>query len=91
MCCYDLDCRLREAEVYAHACQPFGAAVLRAHGQDGYLDECIRGERTALRQAVRPNGRSVSLAAMRRFGDIVSTLLICGLVAPVPDQACSTE
>ena len=27
---------------YAHACRPVGAAaVLRAHGQDGYLDECI--------------------------------------------------
>src|SRR3954447_9919535 len=46
---------------YAHACRPVGAAaVLRAHGQDGYLDECIWGERTALRQAVRPNGTSIS-------------------------------
>jgi hypothetical protein len=33
---------LREAELYAHACRSVGAAaVLRAHGQDGYLDECI--------------------------------------------------
>src|SRR3954453_5645278 len=32
------------------------AAALRAHSQGGYLGECIRGERTALRQAVLPNG-----------------------------------
>ena len=61
---------------HAHACQPVGAAaVLRAHGQDGYLDECIRGERTALRQAVRPNETKKSLtatwAAMRRQNGVV--------------------
>ena len=27
------------------------AAALRAHGQSGYFDECVQGERTALRQA----------------------------------------
>ena len=51
------------------------AAALRAHGQGGYLGECIQGERTALRQAVHPNGTmlslTVSLAAMRRFRGIV--------------------
>src|SRR5690349_19664171 len=53
------------------------AAALRAHGQGGYLGECIQGERTALRQAVHPNGTrlssTVSLALMRRFRGIVST------------------
>src|SRR5215210_8825738 len=43
--------------------QPVGAAALRAHGQDGCCDECIRGERTALRQAVSPNGAGPSLTA----------------------------
>src|SRR5215210_4101956 len=49
---------------------PVGAAAaLHIHGQGGYLAECIRGERTALRQAVHPNGIQPSLlsslAAMR--------------------------
>src|SRR5215210_7329218 len=44
------------------------------------LGECIQGERTALRQAVSPNGAgrssAVSLAVMRHSGGKVSTLLI---------------
>ena len=47
------------------------AAALRAHGQAGYLGECIQSERTALRQAVHPNGTplssTVSWAVMRPF------------------------
>src|SRR4051812_41922568 len=72
------------------------AAALRAHGQGGYL-----GERTALRQAVHPNGTqlssTVSLAVMRRFRGIVSTFLTLNWAAapagkvqdlrgPVPQQ-----
>ena len=61
--------------------QPVGAAAaLRAHGQDGYCDECIRGERTALRQAMSPNGANqsstASLTVMRHPGGKVSTLLV---------------
>jgi hypothetical protein len=77
------------------------AAALRAHGQGGYLGECIQGERTALRQAVHPNGTqlslTVSLAVMRRFRGIVSTFLtpnwaaaptgkVQELRGPVPQQ-----
>src|SRR3954471_19624089 len=55
------------------------AAALRAHGQGGYLGECIQGERTALRQAVHPNGTplssTVSLAVMRHFIGGVRTFL----------------
>src|SRR4051794_11195848 len=55
------------------------AAALRAHGQGGYLGECIRGERTALRQAVHPNGTplssTVSWAVMRPFIGGVRTFL----------------
>ena len=61
---------------YAHGYKPVGAAaVLRAHGQDGYLGECIRGERTALQQAVQPNGTNksltVTLAVMRHSQGII--------------------
>jgi len=61
---------------YAHGYKPVGAAaVLRAHGQDGYLGECIRGERTALQQAVQPNGTNESLtvtwAVMRHSQGII--------------------
>jgi len=61
---------------YAHGYKPVGtAAVLRAHGQDGYLGECIRGERTALQQAVQPNGTykslTVTLAVMRHSQGII--------------------
>src|SRR4051812_35824312 len=80
----------------AHVCQPVGAAaVLRAHGQDGYLDECIRGERTALRQAVQPNGTNksltVTLAVMRhsqgiiRGGPLVSPPDIPKFCGKLPD------
>src|SRR3954466_1062542 len=55
------------------------AAALRAHSQGGYLGECIRGERTALRQAVLPNGTrpssTVSAAVMRRLKGVVRTFL----------------
>src|SRR3954451_7154600 len=77
------------------------AAARRAHGQSGYLGECIQGERTALRQAVHSNGTplssTVSLAVMRRFRGIVSTFLTLNWAAapagkvqdlrgPVPQQ-----
>src|SRR4051812_3424613 len=56
-----------------------GASALRAHGQDGCCDECIRGERTALRQAVSPNGASqsstVSLTLVGRSVGKISTVL----------------
>ena len=55
------------------------AAARRAHGQSGYLGECIQGERTALRQAVHSNGTplssTVSLAVMRRMEGVVHTFL----------------
>ena len=78
---------------YAHGYKPVGAAaVLRAHGQDGYLGECIRGERTALRQAVQPNGTQLSsatsLAAMRRSDDIVSTSITFRLTVAAKGQVC---
>ena len=51
------------------------AAALCAHGQGGCLGERIQGERTALRQAVHPNGTppssTVSLAVMRHLEGIV--------------------
>ena len=53
------------------------AAALCAHSQGGYLGERIRGERTALRQAVLPNGTrpssTVSSAVMRRLEGVRSS------------------
>src|SRR3954452_7777477 len=67
--------------------KPGGAAALRVHGQDDYCDECIRGERTALPQAVSPNGTepssTVSLAVMWHSGGKVSPLL--GFADAEPD------
>ena len=74
---------LLDADATAYG-PPEPPTALRAHGQDGYLGECIRGERTALRQAVSPNGAgpssAVSLTVMRHSAGKVSTLLVLYLM-----------